>query len=179
MSRLRLGLFPRFCLTLLLAMPLTRALAEDGAPPPAAAPTLQAAPAANPVPVTTAPSAPTMVLGSASPLGAGSLLQALLGLILVLALLMAAAYWLRKVQGQRGLGGGLMRVVAALPLGTRERLVIVEVADTWLVLGITPQGIVALHTLPKGEAPPAPELLPPFAAKLKEFVDRRHGQPRS
>lgn len=178
MPRLRPGLFARLCLTLLLAMPLPRALAEDGAPPPAVPATLQAAPTASPVTVAPA-AAPTMALGAASPLGAGSLLQALLGLILVLALLMAAAYWLRKVQGQRGLGGGLMRVVAALPLGTRERLVIVELADTWLVLGITPQGIVALHTLPKGEAPPAPELLPPFAAKLKEFVDRRHGQPRS
>lgn len=158
--------FSRLCLPLLLAAPLARAEGENMAAGATATPPGTAANAAT-------------AIGTAAPLAAGSLLQALLGLILVLILLMAAAYWLRKVQGQRGLGGGLMRVVAALPLGTRERIVIVEVGDTWLVLGITAQGITPLHTLPKGEAPPPAELFTPFADKLKEFIDRRHGSVRS
>ena len=116
-------------------------------------------------------------VGGTSPLGVGSLLQSLLGLLAVLALLLAATYWLRRIQGQQGIGGGLMRVVAALPLGARERIIIVEVEETWLVLGITPQGITALHTLPKGKAPPSAELLPPFAEKLKDLINRRHGTP--
>ncbi|QCR10302.1 flagellar biosynthetic protein FliO [Brenneria rubrifaciens] len=42
----------------------------------------------------------------------------------------------------------LLNVVSSCPVGQRERVVIVEVDNTWLVLGVTAQQVTALHTLP-------------------------------
>jgi flagellar protein FliO/FliZ len=39
-------------------------------------------------------------------------------------------------------------------IGNRERIVLVEVADTWIVVGLVPGQIRTLHTLPKGELNP-------------------------
>jgi flagellar protein FliO/FliZ len=49
-------------------------------------------------------------------------------------------------------------------------VLIVEVGDRWLVLGVTAHTIQALHTLPKGEAPVTPQLRLPggFAALLQK-----------
>ena len=41
-----------------------------------------------------------------------------------------------------------MKVVSSTSVGQRERVVVVEVAGQWLVLGVTPQNIHTLHTLP-------------------------------
>lgn len=48
-----------------------------------------------------------------------------------------------KTAGTRGL-----KVSASTPLGPRERVVIVEVEDARLVLGVTASSINVLHTLP-------------------------------
>jgi len=47
---------------------------------------------------------------------------------------------------------GTPRAVAVMPLSAQQRLVTVEVGQgderRWLVLGVTPQGITTLHTMP-------------------------------
>ncbi len=43
-----------------------------------------------------------------------------------------------------------MKVIGGVALGPRERLVLVEVGDTWLVIGLVPGQIRTLHRLPKG-----------------------------
>ena len=45
----------------------------------------------------------------------------------------------------------LLKVTASVPVGRSEKVVIVEVDNTWLVLGVTAQNITPLHTL---SAPP-------------------------
>ena len=78
--------------------------------------------------------------------------QTLLGMAAVLALILALA-WLARRFGVRGAGRShLLKVVASTAIGQRERVVVVEVAGTWVVLGVTPTHVQALHTLP---APPA------------------------
>ena len=42
-----------------------------------------------------------------------------------------------------------MRVVAGTAVGTRERVVIVEVGSTWLVLGVAPGRVSALAEVPR------------------------------
>jgi flagellar protein FliO/FliZ len=49
-----------------------------------------------------------------------------------------------------------MRVVAQLALGPRERLVVVEAGERWLLLGVTAASINRVGTLPKGELPATP-----------------------
>lgn len=105
----------------------------------------------------------------------GSMLQVMLGLLLILGLLFAAATFLRKFNGGRAFGGnGPMRLVGGLMIGTRERIVLIEVGDDWLVVGITPGQIRTLHTMPKGELPPAAAGDKSFGKMLKQMIDGKH-----
>lgn len=101
-----------------------------------------------------------------------TMLQTFAGLALILGLFVAAAWLVRRLNGGRTLlgGSGPMRVVGTLALGPRERILLVEVADTWLVIGLAPGQMRTLHTLPKGELPPlATTGDRPFAHWLRQF----------
>jgi flagellar protein FliO/FliZ len=69
----------------------------------------------------------------------------------------------------------MMRVVAATAVGSRERVVIVEVGSTWLVLGVAPGRVSALAEIPRQavpESPPSPAQTV-AADWLQRFVPRR------
>ncbi|MBP2835898.1 MULTISPECIES: flagellar biosynthetic protein FliO [Dickeya] len=67
----------------------------------------------------------------------------------VLLLILLVAWALRKLGfAPQTKNSNIMKMVSAYPVGQRERIVIVEVDDTWLVLGVTAQQITHLHTLP-------------------------------
>lgn len=77
-----------------------------------------------------------------------SLAQAGLGLFAVIALILAMAWVARRVGLVRhGAGNASIKVVGSLMLGPRQRVVTVEVGDTWIVLGVSPNEIRPLHTL--------------------------------
>jgi flagellar protein FliO/FliZ len=59
-------------------------------------------------------------------------------------------------------------------IGSRERIVLVEIGDTWLVVGLVPGQIRTLHTLPKGELQPAGDGERPFAQWLKQIAERKN-----
>ena len=106
---------------------------------------------------------------------AGSLLQVFIGLVAVL-LLIAATAWVAKRFGVTRSGpSGLLQVVGSASVGARERVVVVEVGDSWLVVGVAPGSVNALMTLPKGEAPsPAASVIgAPFAARLQQLIEKR------
>lgn len=111
----------------------------------------------------------------------GALFQGLLGLVMVLAALAIFFWFLRRFSpGQTG-AQGAVKVVGGVMLGPRERLVVVEVGETWLLLGVGGGQVSTLHTLPRPEGyPPAthaplPAQLPRFADKLKELLSKRQG----
>lgn len=79
----------------------------------------------------------------------GSLWQLFFGLAVVLALMIGSLWVLKKLVAQRGENAGLLRVVAGTAVGTRERVVIVEVGSTWLVLGVAPGRVSALAEVPR------------------------------
>jgi len=113
--------------------------------------------AATPAPstTTTAPAItpmrtpPQVALPASSGSGAAGLLQTIFALLLVLGLLIGLA-WLLKRYGPKP-GGGLanLRVVGALNIGGRERIMVVEVGDQWIVVGAAPGRVNALHTMPR------------------------------
>lgn len=154
------------------------------------------APAVPAPPVSTAPLSPTATapLGEAprvslpasmptatSP-GAGGLLQTIMALMLVLALLAGLA-WVMKRYGPKMSGGSAnLRVVGALNLGGRERIMVVEVGDQWIVVGAAPGRVNALHTMPRqeGELTPAASHggVPSnnFSDWLKKTIDKRNAR---
>jgi flagellar protein FliO/FliZ len=111
---------------------------------------------------------------SPEPSTAGGLLQATLGLALVLGLLAGAAWLAKRVAPGVIKGGVPLRVVASQAVGQRERVVVVEVADQWLVLGVAPGRVNALSTMPKGALPIAPPSAP--ATSFTEAVSRALGR---
>lgn len=91
----------------------------------------------------------------------GGLLQITFSLLLVLAAIVALAWLLKRMNIAQQGTGNLLKVVGSVAIGQRERVVLVEVNDTWLLVGVGPGQIRTLHTLPKVEdwqaEPPAPK----------------------
>ena len=114
---------------------------------------------------------------SESPVASGAaFLQMFAGLAAIVGLLLGTAFLLRKLNGGRAFGqSGPMRIVGQLMISTRERVVLLEVGDQWIVVGVVPGQIKTLHTLPKGVMPDlgAPAETP-FSRWLKHFADRPH-----
>jgi len=77
--------------------------------------------------------------------------QMALGLIVVLGLIAALAWLLKRVTAQKSFAANTLRIISSASVGQRERVVLVEIGDTWLVLGVAPGNVRALHTLPKTE----------------------------
>ena len=82
-----------------------------------------------------------------SPLGSESLFQTVGGLLLILLLILGGA-WLFKRYASLPLGGrGLVKILGGVSVGTRERVVLIEVDDTRLLLGVAPGQVRTLHCL--------------------------------
>ena len=101
--------------------------------------------------------------------------QVLMGLLAVL-LLIVALGWLLKRFGQGGLlANQHMKVVASMPLGTRERLLVVDIAGQQLLLGISAGTISTLHTFPEpvigtNDETSSSTLNSEFALKLRDIM---------
>lgn len=81
-----------------------------------------------------------------------SIVQVIFSLLLVLAAIVLVAWALKRINtGRQGVGNHI-KVLSGIAIGQRERVVLVEIKDTWLVLGVGPGQIRTLHTMPKQDA---------------------------
>ncbi|WP_434707913.1 flagellar biosynthetic protein FliO [Pseudomonas sp. R1-1] len=142
----------RFLWTL-LALPLSVLAAEPG--------TTAAAPAAT---------APMVNSGVA-----GQLTQLVFGLLLVLGLIFFLAWLLRRVQQAGPAGKGqVIELIGSRALGPRDRLMLVQVGNEQILLGLSPGSITALHVLKEPvEVPTASEkATPEFAQHLLKILGK-------
>jgi len=158
--------------------------ATDAAPAPAAAAAAATTPAAAPA----APPGPLAMTIPTPPAGAsstgGGLLSTTLALLFVLALMLGLA-WLLKRFGPKGLGGGNsnVKLVGSLSVGARERILVVEVGEQWIVVGASPGRMNALATMARQDSgEPAQQTglssaLPTanFAEWFKQTIEKRNG----
>ncbi|EEE05002.1 flagellar biosynthetic protein FliO [Burkholderia multivorans] len=101
--------------------------------------------------------ASSVVVGSAAPsLGVGAVLQTLVGLAVVIGLVFGCAWLARRFGFQPARRGGPLKVVSSVAVGAKESATIVEIGDTWLVLGVAPGNVRLLHTLPAGSVAAVP-----------------------
>ncbi len=120
----------------------------------------------------THPQYPTTAVSS------GNMVQITLSLLLVIAAIVLVAWLLKRMNiAQQGAGTHL-KIISGVAIGQRERIVVIEVEDTWLVVGVGPGQIRTLHTLqkPAGEETTQPSTPPsiPFSAWLKRVIEKRN-----
>lgn len=107
-------------------------------------------------------------------------LQAVAGLAVVLAAIAGSAWLMKRLVRVQASHGAPMSLRGTISVGPRERVMLVEVADTWIVLGVAPGRVSALHAMPRAAttvsaetnesaaAPAAPTT--PFSALLKRVL---------
>jgi len=77
---------------------------------------------------------------------ASSILSVFLSLLVVIAIIFAFAYVMRRFNVTQS-GNGQMRVVASMTAGTKEKVIVIEIGDEQHLLGITAHNINHLAKL--------------------------------
>jgi flagellar protein FliO/FliZ len=87
----------------------------------------------------------------------GALGGSLIALLMVVGLILALAWVLRRLPGGALRQHRDVRIVAQLAVGVRERVVVIAVGEAQLLLGVTSENVRLLHTLetPLPEQPTA------------------------
>jgi flagellar protein FliO/FliZ len=122
--------------------------------------------------------APGLALAEAAG-GASMVMQAVFGLLVVLAIMLGALWLLKRVGLARPMANQPLKVVGGVSVGSRERVMLVEVAGQWLVVGVAAGSVSLLAQLPAQELPattytgPVP---PAFSNWLKATIDKRNGK---
>lgn len=146
-----LGVLPGLALGLALALPFSVLAAE---------------------PVMTAATAAVPAVSSGV---AGQLTQLVLGLLLVLGLIFFLAWLLRRVQQAGPAGKGqVIELIGSRALGPRDRLMLVQVGNEQILLGLSPGTITALHVLKEPVQVPSgtEKATPEFAQRLMELLGK-------
>lgn len=104
------------------------------------------------------------------------LFRMLFGLGIVLVIIAGMVWLLKRTSlGQTGNAGGL-RVVSAIAVGPKERVVLVDVGETRLVLGVAPGHVVRLLEMERPDdtdVPTSEKNSLSFVDKLKEVIAAR------
>lgn len=104
-------------------------------------------------------------------IGMAEVLQIFLALAVIIASIFGVGWLLRRMGGAGLTGGGHIRVIASMSVGSRERIAVIKVGGRQILVGITAQQISMLTEIDEpidteGENSP-------FARNLQFFL-RRH-----
>ncbi|MGE3771439.1 MAG: flagellar biosynthetic protein FliO [Gammaproteobacteria bacterium] len=130
-----------------------------------------------PLPLTALAAVPAAA--PAASVGLTQFAQVFGALVLILGLIFGLAVAAQRLRLGRGASGRHLRIVDALALGTRERLLLVDVAGERVLLGVAAGRIERLHVLPPGAAltDPAPAPAPAFPGVLAAVLGGRKETP--
>lgn len=105
-------------------------------------------------------------------------LEITLGLLFIVCLIYAGAWMVKRLNGGVLQSANKMRIVSGLSLGAREKLLLVDVAGTQLLLGVAPGRVSSLHVFesPVVDAQMGSAADSDFAKKLKGLIDSRSGR---
>lgn len=114
-----------------------------------------------------------------SAVSSGSVFQIIFSLLLVLAAVVAVAWVMKRINLQQHGAASLLKVISGVAVGPRERVVLMEVNDTWLILGVAPGQVRTLHTMPRGTMPSGSASSTPgadgkFQMWLKQMMEKRN-----
>lgn len=101
------------------------------------------------------------------------------GLILIIALIMGLSWFVKRFSQGGFLQNPTMKILASMPLGTRERLMLVDVGGQQLLLGVTATAINTLHVFAEPVILPTEKNAPPvseFSQKLMAILQQKNIQ---
>ncbi|MGC8520812.1 MAG: flagellar biosynthetic protein FliO [Steroidobacteraceae bacterium] len=116
--------------------------------------------------------------GSAAPaVSASGLASVTFALLAILAAIFLLAWLARRLRVLGNRAAGALEILASMPLGAKERAVLVKVGDAQILLGVAPGQVNTLHVLaqplelgkPAGDAAAA---RPSFSALLKRSLGK-------
>lgn len=96
----------------------------------------------------------------------GSILQMFFGLAVVVFLILGVAWFMRRMGQFQGHANSNMKVIGGLSLGQRERVLLLQVGDTQLLVGTAPGTIRTLHVFED------PVVTPDTASVQTTFAER-------
>jgi len=111
-------------------------------------------------------------------MNAAYLAQMLVGLVLVVAAILVLAFFMRRVGGMQSRLGSEFRVLGGISLGSRERMLLVQVGGKQLVVGVAPGRVQTLHVLDEPIRTEGPargvdaQGESPFARSLRSVLQR-------
>lgn len=98
-----------------------------------------------------------------------TLVKLLLSLALIVVLIVALGWYARRLQGfTAGKGGTSLQVLAATPVGAKERVVLLRVGNEQLLLGVAPGSVALLGKVDERSQSLAPPDAGGFTRVLRE-----------
>ncbi len=91
------------------------------------------------------------------------------GLMLVVALIFAVAWLMKRIGAVPVMPGQAMKILAALSVGTREKVILIEVGEKQVLLGVAPGRVSHLQTFDEVIVA-APVQSSDFASTIKKFL---------
>ena len=110
---------------------------------------------------------------------ASYLTQLLGGLVLVILFIFVLAWVLRRLPAVQGHGPGLIQILAVRSIGARERLMLIQVGEEQVLVGVTPTGMRTLHRLTHPVSLPPEEPRPADFASLLGRMKAAKSRPRT
>lgn len=108
------------------------------------------------------------------PISSPYLLKLTGGLILIVGLILLLAWLVKKFNLNQQSHTGLIKIIAGLSIGTRDRIVLLQIGEEQILVGLTPGRIEKLHTLAQPlEVPGEQVLTGSFASKINRLMNDR------
>lgn len=99
------------------------------------------------------------------------------GLLLVVMVIFVLAWLVRKFNLNQQSQNGLIKIIAGLSIGTRDRIVLLQIGEEQILVGLTPGRIEKLHTLSQPlDAPEGQLASSSFAEKLNRVMGDRESR---
>lgn len=105
-------------------------------------------------------------INTIEPLSMMNMLNTIMGLVVVIALILALAWAVRKYGRLNTNAQADMKILGGLSLGTREKAILVQVEGKKLLLGVAPGRVETLHVLDDIAADPSD-----FNKKLNDAIE--------
>lgn len=91
--------------------------------------------------------APALTRPVIDPISSENIIQVVAGLLFVLFMVVAIGWAVRRVGGVRLSGGKGLNIICGMSMGARERVVLIQVGEEQVLIGVSPGRIQTLHVL--------------------------------